>query len=55
MSCVMNTAEMPSASLASEIGGVLKTGEEITEVLMVREVLSAEDRVVRHLIKEVRG
>ena len=38
----------------SEIGGVLKAGEEITEVLMVREVLSAEDRVIRHLIKETR-
>ena len=38
----------------SEIGGVLRAGEEITEVLMVREVLSAEDRVVRHLIKETR-
>ncbi len=38
----------------SEIGGVLRSNEEITEVLMVREVLSAEDRVVRHLIKEVR-
>ena len=38
----------------SEIGGVLKAGEQITEVLMVREVLSAEDRVVRHLIKEVK-
>jgi len=38
----------------SEIGGVLRAGEDITEVLMVREVLSAEDRVVRHLIKETR-
>ena len=38
----------------SEIGGVLKVGEDITEVLMVREVLSAEDRIIRHLIKEVR-
>lgn len=38
----------------SEIGGVLRSNEEMTEVLMVREVLSAEERVVRHLIKEVR-
>lgn len=38
----------------SEIGGVLRAGEEITEVLMVREVLSSEERVVRHLIKESR-
>lgn len=38
----------------SEIGGVLKAGEKITEVLMVREVLSNEEKVVRHLIKEVR-
>ena len=38
----------------SEIGGILKAGEDMTEVLMVREVLSAEDRIVRHVIKEVR-
>ncbi|CVK18412.1 DUF6744 family protein [Sporomusa sphaeroides] len=38
----------------SEVGGVLRAGEEITEVLMVREVLSSEERVVRHMIKEVR-
>ena len=31
----------------SEIGGVLRSNEEITEVLMVREVLSAEERVIR--------
>jgi hypothetical protein len=39
---------------SSESGGVLKTADDSTEVLMVREVLSAEDRIVRHLIKEVR-
>ena len=33
---------------------MLKTSEDYSEVLMVREVLSAEDRIVRHLIKEVR-
>ena len=38
----------------SEVGGMLKTSEDYSEVLMVREVLSAEDRIVRHLIKEVR-
>ena len=38
----------------SEVAGVLKTNEDRTEVLMVREVLSAEDRVIRHVIKEVR-
>jgi hypothetical protein len=38
----------------SDIGGVLCAGEDITEVLMMREVLSDEDHIVRHLIKEVR-
>ena len=38
----------------SEVGGILRTTEDCTEVLMVREVLSAEDRVIRHLVKEVR-
>jgi len=38
----------------SEIGGILKSGDDLTEVLMVREVLSAEERIVRHLVKEIR-
>lgn len=38
----------------SEVSGILRAGEDITEVLMVREVLSSEERVVRHLIKESR-
>lgn len=38
----------------SEVGGVLKASDEVTEVLMVREVLSDETRVVRHLIREKR-
>jgi len=38
----------------SEVGGVINAGGDQTTVLMVREVLSDEERVVRHLIKEVR-
>jgi len=37
-----------------EVGGVIKSVGEETTAIMVREVLSDEERVVRHLIKEVR-
>lgn len=36
----------------SEVGGILKVGDDRTEVLMVREVLSDEEKIVRHLIIE---
>jgi len=38
----------------SEVGGVLNASEDCTEVLMVREVLSDEVKIVRHLVKEIR-
>lgn len=38
----------------SEVGGIISSSDDCTEVIMVREVLSAEDRIVRHLIKEIR-
>lgn len=38
----------------SEVGGVINAGNDATVVLMVREVLSDEERIVRHLIKEAR-